>query len=615
LFRLPNPQGEVAVRHARPLAAAVPLLGLSWLAISFPFIGSANAAAVPRVTYRSPVPGARWVTPETILALRFATAPDPGLLTTLRVEVTGTVSGAHATDVGLANDGRTLVIRPMVPFERGESVSGQVLVDGEPIPAPFTFTIASRRAPAVASPLEIGLPEPGAGARVGSAAPPAAPAGDYPEWSTTLYGPTSPGQLFLDVLGNTQPPNSWLMMTHEEGPPIFYRPLSSWTLDFKPQPDGTLTYYDYNGTQFEVLGSDFNVVRTITAKEGYGADGHELRILPNGDALYLIYDPQVVDMSDIVPGGDTAAVVSGLVIQEQDPSGDVVFDWRSWDHFQITDATHEDLTAHAIDYVHGNALEVDADGNLLLSCRHMDEITKIDRETGDVLWRWGGKNNQFSFVGDTLRFSHQHAIRRLANGHYTLFDNGNFRPTPYSRACEYVLDQQAHTAQLVWQFRNTPDTYSTAMGYVQRLDDGHTVIGWGTGTPAVTELDSTGTKVMDVTLPAGMVSYRAYRVDWGSNLVAAPRAGGGSRPWLALAGRSPCRGTERFEVDLPVAARVNLQAFDLSGRRVGTVLRDAPHAAGRFGVDLDVTGWRPGIYLCRLDAGSHVESLRLVVLL
>ncbi len=124
----------------------------------------------------------------------------------------------------------------------------------------------------------------------------------------------------------------------------------------------------------------------------------------------------------------------GEVIQELDAGHNVVFQWRTWDHYAITDATHEDLTAATIDYVHANAIEIDADRNLLLSCRHMDEITKIDHVSGDILWRMGGKHNQFTFVNDSIGFSHQHALRRIANGDFTLFDNGNFHTPPFSRA-------------------------------------------------------------------------------------------------------------------------------------------------------------------------------------
>jgi hypothetical protein len=144
-----------------------------------------------------------------------------------------------------------------------------------------------------------------------------------------------------------------------------------------------------------------------------------------------------------------------------------VFQWRSWDHFSILDGSvsgYVNLDSSLIDYVHGNAIELDMDGNLLLSSRHMNEITKIDRQTGEIIWRLGlnALNNQFTFVNDTRGFSHQHDIRRLANGNITLFDNGNFLVPEYSRAVEYALDEQAMTATLVWEYRNDPDAFSPA---------------------------------------------------------------------------------------------------------------------------------------------------------
>jgi hypothetical protein len=188
----------------------------------------------------------------------------------------------------------------------------------------------------------------------------------------------------------------------------------------------------------------------------------------------MSYDNQKVPMDTVVSGGDPNAEVIGLVIQEIDENKNVVFQWRSWDHFEITDATHNiDLTLPSIDYVHGNAIEIDTDGNILISSRHMDEITKIDRQTGEIIWRWGGEfceNNQFTFINDPVGFSHQHDIRKLPNGNFTLFDNGNLHDPQFSRAVEYKLDEVNKTAELVWEYRNNPESYSFAMGSYRRFE-------------------------------------------------------------------------------------------------------------------------------------------------
>ena len=207
---------------------------------------------------------------------------------------------------------------------------------------------------------------------------------------------------------------------------------------------------------FYELDSSYAILDSFFCGNGYETDDHELQLLPNGHALLIGLDPEDVDMSFVVPGGYPFATVIGDVIQELDQNQNVVFQWRTFDHFQITDATHEDLLAPTIDYAHVNAIDVDTDGNLLISSRHLDEITKIDRQTGNIIWRLGGKNNQFTFVNDPIRFSYQHCIRRTPTGTLTLFDDGDYHTPRFSRAVEYSMDEQAQSVTLTWQFRHSP---------------------------------------------------------------------------------------------------------------------------------------------------------------
>jgi len=235
----------------------------------------------------------------------------------------------------------------------------------------------------------------------------------------------------------------------------------------------------------------------------------------------MVKDPQVVHMDSVVVGGHPSASVRGLLIQELDANKNVVFQWRSWDHFDITDgavSNYVSLTDSVIDYVHGNAVEVDFDGHILLSSRHMNEITKINRQTGDIIWRFGPNavHNDFSMVNDTRGFSHQHDVRRLPNGHITLFDNGNFLSPAYSRVLEYELDEINMVATLVWEYRHTPDIDSPAMGGAQRRATGGTMIGWGmTATaPQVTDIHADGSTAYELGFDAGTFTYRAFRFPW-----------------------------------------------------------------------------------------------------
>ena len=97
------------------------------------------------------------------------------------------------------------------------------------------------------------------------------------------------------------------------------------------------------------------------------------------------------------------------------------------------------------------------------------------------MWRWGGRDNEFTFINDSAKFLTQHDIRRLSNGHVTLFDNGRGEiPVHPAAAKEYILDENAKTATLVWKHVNDSTSHSGAgLGNVQRYANGNTLVSYG----------------------------------------------------------------------------------------------------------------------------------------
>lgn len=91
-----------------------------------------------------------------------------------------------------------------------------------------------------------------------------------------------------------------------------------------------------------------------------------------------------MDLSKIIPGGNSNANVEVYVVQEIDEDDSLIYQWNSFDHFLIQDAIHEDLTAAYVNPVHTNAIEPDYDGNILISSRNLSEITKINLQTGQL---------------------------------------------------------------------------------------------------------------------------------------------------------------------------------------------------------------------------------------
>jgi hypothetical protein len=503
------------------VSAVAAVLGLALAAAAVFLCGSSLRLSVDAqgplpFEYVSPPPGACLVSAGTTVAIRPGDILDEGSLSDGLFTIVGSESGVHTGRVILADDRETVVFDPDRPFAPGETVAvriGQglrtargVALDG----AAFEFTVSPK---AVAS---LMMDEAAAAGSCDASDDVVGLPADFPTISVTVPASgAAEGYLFLASLrwpGADPSIRSYLLILDDSGEPVYYK-RCQYTLDFKKQPNGMLTYWDYADNFFSVIDASYTVVDTVQAGNGYEINRHDLQILPSGHYLLTIYDPQPVDMSKVVPGGDPNATVVGLVIQELDASKNVVFEWRSWDHFEITDS-NQDLTASTIDYVHGNSVELDLDGNLLICSRNLDEVTKIDRGTGDVIWRLGGKQNEFAFLNDPRGFAYPHDARQLPNGHLTIFDNGNTLSPEYSRALEYAVDEDGKTVELVWEYRNVPDSFGPHWGNVQRLPNGNTMIGWGDATPMLTEVMTDGTKVLELDLVGQISTYRALRSPW-----------------------------------------------------------------------------------------------------
>lgn len=489
----------------------------------------------------SPVPNSSMLLPETNIIIREGNLINEASLSQSNIiKIIGSESGTHTGSLILSDDGKTIIFKPYEKFSYGEIINvsyngGIYKLTGEELPPlNFTFNISSKNSykdykrdikdffgldlnpylnhtPKLKdkklSITDDGLPE------------------DFPTVTVNTFNNPSPGYSFLAPFTFPFVPWGYLMIVDNRGVPIFYKRTNSIKADWKLQPNGMLTYFDLAKPKFYGMDSSYAIIDSFSTGNGYKTDIHELQILPNGHALLMSYDPQTVRMDTVVQGGDSSATVVGLIIQELDTDKNVVFQWRSWDHFLITDATEDiNLQSSHIDYVHGNAIELDEDGNLLISNRHMDEITKINRQTGEIIWRLGGvksRNNQFLFINDEITFSHQHDIRRLPNGNLTIFDNGNLRVPSFSRSVEYQIDEDNLIVSLVWSFTNEPQTFTSAMGNTQRLQNHNTVIGWGWSLEdarALSEIEADGTVALELSLPDTVINYRAFKFSWRTNL-------------------------------------------------------------------------------------------------
>ncbi|MFC2115688.1 aryl-sulfate sulfotransferase [Bacteroidota bacterium] len=341
----------------------------------------------------------------------------------------------------------------------------------------------------------------------------------FPIFRITENNQPDDGYLFMFARPQKTKSPGWLVIMDNYGTPVFYRYLPHKSGNFTLHSNGYLSYRDRvnDNAMFYIMDSSFVTVDSVTMDD-YPIDGHDFRILENGNYLMFALDTRSIDMSAIIEGGDPNASVSGVVIREVDTDNNTVFEWNSWDHIGITES-YAALTSSSISLLHPNSMDIDEDGNILLIGRTLDAVIKINRQNGEIIYRLGGKMNEFSFSDSSQMFSRPHDFRSLGNGHYTIFDNGTNRDPSYSRAVEYLLDTAAKTIDLIWEFDARKKVFARSGGSARRLPSGNTVLCYGgqMNAPSITEVHPDGSKAFEL-YPVDVSAGRGLKFPWKTSL-------------------------------------------------------------------------------------------------
>lgn len=464
------------------------------------------------IQYLHPRPNSTRVSPRTTIIFRFD-ATEVQTPSQINISVTGEQSGIVTGDFFRSSDKRTFIFKPAEQFSPEELVTVEISVPVLAFSKTFSFTTslkAMRETDAQPEPenLEFAKTAPVLANKIQSINGVSVP-NNFPTFKPTITNNPGQGSLFIST-------EYFLMILKNDGTPLFYNTYGSRRIwDFTIQPSGALSVVV--GATGYTMNEHFEVTNQYACGHGYYMDPHDFIHLSNGHTFLIGWEEQVFDLSQLTPEGNTSAKIIGTHIQELDSLENVIFEWRCWDNYNITDALHSDLRNKTIHYVHMNAIDLDYDGNILVSSRHLDEITKINRDTGEIIWRLGGNNNQFEFVNDPDRFTYQHDIRAVPGkpGYYTVFDNGNYHDPTYSRGVQYKLDTEKMTAEKVWEYRQSPDLYSNWMGNVQLLENGNYIVGWSHRTlPKISEVTPEGELLYQGNFTSEQTTYRVHRFDW-----------------------------------------------------------------------------------------------------
>jgi hypothetical protein len=218
---------------------------------------------------------------------------------------------------------------------------------------------------------------------------------------------------------------------------------------------------------------------------------HEAIQLPDGKYLVMAGNERI--LTGVQGPGPVDVLGDTILVLDRDLQ--VVWAWDAFDHLDphrqailgescaypaSAACSNFYQAAKANDWLHGNALQLAPDGNILYSTRHQDWVIKIDYRngagTGNILWRMGvGGDFQINSSDPYPWFSHQHNPNFLADGQtLVVFDNGNTRiannPGENSRAQVYRVDEQNMAVTPV--INTDLGVNSAALGTAEQLPDG-----------------------------------------------------------------------------------------------------------------------------------------------
>ncbi|MEX0942530.1 MAG: aryl-sulfate sulfotransferase [Pseudomonadales bacterium] len=195
---------------------------------------------------------------------------------------------------------------------------------------------------------------------------------------------------------------------------------------------------------------------------------HDYQRLPDGNTLYLGWEVMPKAVCEQIKGGhhheDDPGQMWGDVVKEIRPDGTLVSVWKSWQHLSFDEDCICPLESHK-EWTHSNSLEILENGDWLISFRLTDTIGIVDKDTGEIKWKWGPG-----------QLSHQHNAQQLASGNILIFDNGCHRKRgpSFSR----VLEIDPESREIVWSYFNPTMLafFSFMVSGCQRLPNGNTLI-------------------------------------------------------------------------------------------------------------------------------------------
>jgi hypothetical protein len=488
----------------------------------------------------SPEPGALDAAPQTQISLLGVPAGDLSDVT-----VTGSRSGAHGGRLEPYSLGDGASFLPSSPFDEGEQVTVRLdlLTESHRGEISWSFRVFEAVGVAAVPQEELAVTQARARAQHFRSQPNLRP----PVVDVKLdRGPPRPGYLFMSPYSAGQPGP---MILNDRGQVVWFHPVDGGRRAATKASD--LQVQRYRGrpvlTWWEdplvaagskrrelrdvIFDQSYQRIAVVHAGNGFEPGLHAFTLTSRGTALIEANRDIRCDLAGV--GATPDGSLWDNVIQEIDiKNGLVRWEWSSLDHVALEEAyasARHSSPTYPFDFFHLNSIQELSGNRLLISSRNTWTIYELDRLSGAIRFRLGGKHSSFA-MGPGTRTAYQHDADALtmpgASGRMLLsvFDNGG---TPQvhsqSRALVEDVNLSRRTVRLLRSLTHPSPLLSPHQGSVQVLPGGHTLVGWGQD-PWVTEYNQAGRPIFDAHLAPVEQSFRALRFAWDGRPTGPPSA-------------------------------------------------------------------------------------------
>jgi hypothetical protein len=218
---------------------------------------------------------------------------------------------------------------------------------------------------------------------------------------------------------------------------------------------------------------------------------------------------------------ETVTQLASCVVTQVNSEGEVVYTWNAVDHLPVSELRYDKWSkvggvfpplnpgedpAVAAPW-HCNAADVSEDGNyFLVGMRHTDSVYKVNKLTGEVVWKIGGNE----WVGKSLKIksneavdskdpiSGQHDVRFINSETITLLDNGTGTDRA-ARGLVISVDEGRAEATVNNVMIDPSGNSSNCTGSFRPFDNmNYWIAGWGCSPNAATVFDKNGNPIVSI---------------------------------------------------------------------------------------------------------------------